>query len=148
MARMLRRTLPDGYFHVIARAGYGRELFVDGADRRRFLGMLRACEERHAWVCHAYCLMTTHYHLVLEAKRAALSNGMRRLNSGYAATFNRRHRRFGHVFAERFTARSIGDEAYLFEACAYVVLNPVRAGACREASDWRWSYSRYGLAAA
>jgi REP element-mobilizing transposase RayT len=142
---MLRRTLPDGYFHVIARARYGGELFVDGADRHRFILMLRTCEERHGWACHAYCLLTTHYHLVLEAKRAALSGGMHRLHGRYAMAFNRRHRRFGHVFAERFTARAIDDETYLFEACAYVVLNPVRAGVCREAREWRWSFSRYGL---
>lgn len=148
MGRVSRTSLPDGLFHVVSRGVFGTEVFGDQRDRLRFLRLLASCERLHGWTSHAYCLMTTHYHLVLEAKRAALSNGMRRLNSGYAATFNRRHRRFGHVFAERFTARSIGDEAYLFEACAYVVLNPVRAGACREASQWRWSYSRYGLAAA
>ena len=63
-----------------------------------------------------------------------------------AREFNRRHHRFGHLFAERFTARVIEGDEYLFDACAYVVLNPVKAGLCLQPEDWPWSYSRYGLA--
>jgi REP element-mobilizing transposase RayT len=92
--------------------------------------------------------MTTHYHVVVEAKRAELSRGVQRLNGRYAVEFNERHGRYGHLFAERFTARLIEDDEYLFDVCAYVVLNPVKAGLCLQPEDWPWSYSRYGLAAA
>jgi REP element-mobilizing transposase RayT len=148
MGRVNRTSLPDGYFHVISRGVYGADVFRDGSDRRRFLRLLRTCETAHRWRCHAFCLMTTHYHLVVEAKRAALSRGIQRLNGRYAVEFNERHGRYGHLFAERFTARLIEGDEYLFDACAYVVLNPVKAGLCLQPEDWPWSYSRYGLAAA
>jgi putative transposase len=148
VARVLRTALPDGYFHVVTRGVWEVEVFPDGHDCRRFLRLLRACERDHGWSCHAFCLMTTHYHLVLETSRSELSRGLQRLNGRYAVEFNRRHGRFGHLFAERFTARVIEGEAYLFEACAYSVLNPVRAGLCLHPEDWPWSYSRFGLASA
>ena len=91
--------------------------------------------------------MATHYHLVLETTRGNLSAGLHRLNWRYARYANAIRDRFGHVFAERFGARSIGGEEYLFEACAHGVLNPVRAGLCDLAEEWQWSYSAYGLAA-
>ena len=88
--------------------------------------------------------MTTHYHLVVEATRSALA-GLKALNGEYARAFNRRHGRHGHVFSERFSARAIESEEYLFEACSYVVLNPVKAGLCDRSEEWPWSFSRYGL---
>jgi putative transposase len=145
MARVSRTSLPDGYFHVISRAVFGSNVFRDGSDRRVFLRLLRSCEEVNGWSCHAFCLMTTHYHLLVEATRRELSRGVQRLNGRYAVTFNRRHDRYGHVFAERFTARAIDGEEYLYDACAYIVLNPVRAGLCDRPEEWRWSYSRFGL---
>jgi REP-associated tyrosine transposase len=102
MARALRTTLPDGYFHVIARGVAGCAAFEDDHDRRIFLGRLRVCAQDHSWAMHALCLMTTHYHLVLECKRADLSRGLHRLNGRYAQRFNERHGRFGHLFADRF----------------------------------------------
>ena len=89
--------------------------------------------------------MGTHYHLVVDTLRANLSRGMHRLNWLYALGFNERYELFGHVFADRFSVRAIESEEYLYDACAYVVLNPVRAGLCDRVEDWPWSYSRYGL---
>ncbi len=88
--------------------------------------------------------MSTHYHVVLESGRADLSRGMARLNGLYAQYVNARYRGFGHVFAGRFGARSIQSEEYLYDACEYVLHNPVRAGMCERAEDWPWSYSSFG----
>jgi putative transposase len=145
MARALRSSLPDGYFHVFARgtAG-GGSLFRDDEDCLTFLALAGTEGRRHGWHCHAYCLMGTHYHLVLEARREDLSRGLQRLNGLYARYFNLRHDRFGHVFAGRFSARVIEDESYLYDACAYVVLNPVQAGLCDRVGTWPWSYSSFG----
>jgi REP element-mobilizing transposase RayT len=145
MARVPRSSLPDGLFHVVARSVFGGTLFVDDGDRQAFVGLLRRCECAHGWTCHAFCLMTNHYHVVLSSARRDLSDGLHRLNGRYAASFNRRHGRFGHLFADRFSTRVIGSEEYVYEACAYVLLNPVRAGLCANVEDWPWSYSRFGL---
>jgi putative transposase len=143
-----RTDLPDGYFHVVSRGVFGTDVFRDSGDRRRFLRLLPACEEIHSWTLHAYCLMTTHYHLVVETSRVELSRGLHRLNGRYAVGFNRRHGRYGHVFAERYTARVIESEDYLFDACEYAIQNPVSAGIVLRAEDWPWSYSRFRIAVA
>ena len=146
MTRVPRSALPDGFSHVFAR-GVDRStpLFRDASDRTTFLELLRCAGDRHEWTWHALCVMSTHYHLVVESRRRQLSSGLQYANCGYATHFNRRYGRFGHVFAGRFSARAIEDEEYLREACTYVLLNPVRAGLCDRAEDWPWSYSRYGL---
>ncbi len=146
MARMPRSILPAyGYFHVYARAvATAGLLYLDDDDRRAFVQLLWGATRLHAWTCHAFCLMGTHYHLVIETERESLSSGVHRLNWLYATSFNERHERFGHVFAGRFSTRVIESEEYLLDACAYVLLNPIRAGLCNRVEEWPWSYSRYG----
>ena len=145
MARMLRSSLPDGYFHVYARAVADTALFRDDEDRRWFLALLARTSRRHGWDLHALCLMTTHYHAVLEAACAHLSAGMQWLNGVYAQTFNRRYDRRGHLFGARFGSRVVESEDYLAQACEYVLLNPVRAGMCDRAADWPWNATRSGF---
>jgi len=104
-----------------------------------FLRVLEDAVERMELVCHAYCLMPNHYHLLLETPMANLSRAMRQVNGIYAQRFNRRHARAGHVFQGRFKAILVEKEAYLLELTRYVVSNPVRAGLVRRHEDWRWS---------
>jgi putative transposase len=143
MSRDLRTTLPDGSFHVFARGVADTALFRDDEDRRSFLALLMLTTRRHGWEIHALCLMTTHYHAVLDATRAHLSAGMQWLNGLYAQTFNRRYQRAGHLFGSRFGSRAIEGDEYLRQACEYVLLNPVRAGLCARASQWPWNATRY-----
>ena len=131
---------------MISRGVDGCEIVRDDVDRRRFLAQLGDSVERFGWVVHAFCLMTTHYHVVLYSTRVELSRGVQRLNGRYAQSFNRRHVRFGHLFADRFTSRVIDGDRYLRDACRYVVENPVRAGLCDSANGWPWGHSRYGSA--
>ncbi|HZO61503.1 MAG TPA: transposase, partial [Gaiellaceae bacterium] len=113
MPRAARSSLPDGVFHVTARAVSDLALFVDDADRHGFVHQLRQLEARYDVGCLGYCLMATHYHLLLEGSTDALQVFMQRLNGGYAARFNRRHRRYGHVFGDRYTARLVEGEGQL-----------------------------------
>ena len=139
MARVPRSQLEDGVYHATARGTGGEAIFVDDLDRLDFLQLLSSTGSSFGWLCHAYCLMTTHYHLVLETTRSQLSLGMQQLNGQHARRFNRRHDRRGHLFEPRFSAYAIRDERYLEASCRYVLENPVRAGLCSSARDWRWS---------
>lgn len=143
MTRIARSDLPDGAYHVYCRSIVGGACFVDDLDRSRFMTLARLCEQRHDWVIDAIAVLSTHYHVVLEATRLKLSAGVHWLNGRYAREFNKRHGRFGHVFAERFQTRVIESEEYLYDACAYVVQNPVKAGLCDRPQDWPWLFSRY-----
>jgi REP element-mobilizing transposase RayT len=143
MGRVPRTTLPDGYFHVSARGVAARgHLFEDDGDRLRFLELLAESVARYRWTCHALCLMGTHYHLVVEARRDALSAGLHRLHGRYAKDYNARRGLFGHVFAGRFSARVVERDEYFHDACTYVLENPIRAGLCDRVEQWPWSYSR------
>ena len=139
MTRLPRGVLPDGVFHVTSRGVGQADIFLDDLDRVAFMHLLRAAVGTFSWNCHVYCLMTNHYHLVLEAKIPLLSAGMHRLNGIYAQHFNTRLERTGHVFESRFSSRVVERESHLKNACNYVLENPVRAGLCARAEDWAWS---------
>lgn len=143
MARIPRSLLPDGIYHAIARGVNRCSIFGDDEDRQLMLRLVLDNVERWSWDFHVLCLMGNHYHFVFESTRQALSNGMHRLNGRYAAAFNARHGRSGHLFGDRFACRVVEDEPYLEQLCAYVLNNPVRAGLCKRAADWPWSRSRY-----
>ena len=145
MPRPLRRDLPDGFFHVFARGVAGCAIYADDDDRRTFLAILGAALTRTRVEPHALCLMGTHYHLVAEGSVTELSRLLHRVHGTYAQAFNGRHDRFGHLFADRFSARAVESEEHLAEACRYVVLNPLRAGLVESPADWPWSRSRYPL---
>lgn len=103
--------------------------------------MARVCD-RHYWLCHAYCLMSNHYHLLVETGSPTLSKGMKYLNGVYTQYYNRRHVRVGHLFQGRFKSILVEKNAYLLELSRYIVLNPVRAKMMRTAKDWPWSSYR------
>jgi len=141
--RQPRNLLPPvGIYHVTTRGVARTAIFLDDDERRLFLRLFAAEVDRHEWRCHAFCLMTTHYHLVVETELWRLSDGMHRLNGTYALSFNRRHHRSGHLFGERFAAWLPRDEQHLQQTCEYVLQNPVRAGLCARAADWPWAAAR------
>ncbi|MCC6221927.1 MAG: transposase [Thermoleophilia bacterium] len=104
-----------------------------------FLSLLGHIVQRYGWVCHAYCLMGSHYHLLVQTPEANLGTGMCDLNGGHARGYNSRHGRRGALFGGRFRSTLITKESHLLEAARYVVLNPVRAGLCQWPWDWPWS---------
>jgi REP element-mobilizing transposase RayT len=146
MARVLRTSLPDGYFHVYTRSVPEAPAFPEDTDRRALIVLVRQCELKFGIRVLAVTVLTTHYHLVLESPRERLSKAIQWLNACYARGFNARHGRFGSVFSERFSARVIEDEEDVPRAIDYVLANPVKAGLCDRVEDWPWSYSRYGVA--
>ena len=142
MAYVPRIEVPNGYYHVGARGNNKRSIYQDERDRKLFLLLLRKVALKYGWSFYAYCLMGTHYHLVLRLAEAGLSRGMCELNTAYAVEFNARYGRINHLFGRRFWSEIIMTDAYLLEACRYVVQNPVRAGLCSSCEDWPWSSYR------
>jgi REP element-mobilizing transposase RayT len=142
MARPLRIEYPGAVYHVTSRGNARQDIVADDRDRTQFFALLAHVIDRYGWLCHAYCLMDNHYHLLLETPQANLSQGMRQLNGRYTQAFNRRHRRVGHLFQGRFTAILVEKEAHLLELCRYVVLNPVRAKLVPHPRQWAWSSYR------
>lgn len=142
MARPLRVEYPGAIYHVSSRGNARSDIYLEDSDRENFLDTLAGAINRFGWVCHAYCLMTNHYHLVIETPEANLARGMRQLNGVYTQRFNRRHHRVGHIFQGRYKAILVERDAYLLELGRYVVLNPVRAGMVKHVWEWPWSSYR------
>jgi REP element-mobilizing transposase RayT len=142
MARPLRIEYPGAVYHVTSRGNARQAIFRDDRDRQSLLDVLASVVGRAKWLCHAYCLMENHYHLLVETPEGNLSRGMRQLNGVYTQAFNRRHGTVGHVFQGRFKAILVERESHLLELCRYVVLNPVRAGVAKAAGQYPWSSYR------
>jgi len=142
MARPLRIEYAGAVYHVTARGNAGQEVFVDDNDGDFFLDVLSRAADRFNWLCHAYCLMPNHYHLLVETVDPTLSRGMHYLNGVYAQRYNRRHERKGHLYQGRYKAILVQKDAHLLELVRYVALNPVRAGLAKRCEDWKWSSHR------
>jgi putative transposase len=142
MARPLRIEFDGALYHVTSRGNARRAIFLDDDDRQSFLERLDKVVDRFGWVCHGYCLMVNHFHLLLETPAANLSRGMQLLNGTYTQGFNRCHKRVGHVLQGRFKGILVEKESQLLELARYVVLNPVRAGVVRHPREFPWSSYR------
>ena len=142
MARPLRIEYAGALYHVTSRGDGREDIYLSDDDRALWLEVFGEVCRRYNWICHAYCLMGNHYHLLIETPESNLSLGMRQLNGVYTQRFNRTHNRVGHVFQGRFKAILVDKDAYLLELARYIVLNPVRARMVRRAGDWPWSSYR------
>jgi putative transposase len=144
MPRRPRNELPpDGIYHVTVR-GVDRCLIVrDEHDWRALHELVLAAQQtKFGSTYDAYCLMSSHFHLLVRAPVARLSDGMHWLNGVYAQRFNRRWGRVGHLFQNRFDAWVMRDEQHWQNTCRYILENPVKAGLCVYAGDWPWSGGR------
>lgn len=142
MARPLRVEFAGATYHVTSRGNERQAIFRTDDDRLEFLRRLERVRRRFGLVVHAYCLMSNHYHLLVETPRAGLSRAMQVLNSSYSQAFNARHGRCGHVLQGRYHAVVLERDGHLLEVARYVVLNPVRAGLCLTPEQWPWSSYR------
>ena len=144
MARKLRIQYPGAMYHVMNRGDHQEVIFCDDDDRKLLLATLAEGCEKTAFQIHSFCLMSNHFHLVVETPNANLVEGMKWLLGVYTSRFNRRHKVFGHLFSGRYKALIVEGSGggYLKSVCDYVHLNPVRAGLLRPEQPlqaYRWS---------
>ena len=139
MAHKLRDT-SAGIFHIFTHCVWAvPHLYRDDLDRIEFLRLLARLAERSGWTCLLYCLMTSHYHLIVSVEAGVLPSAMQALNHPYARGYNMRYGLRGHVQFRRYGSRRIEDEDDLISTVAYVANNPVEAGLCSSAAAWPWS---------
>jgi REP element-mobilizing transposase RayT len=142
MPRQARLDAPGLLQHVMARGIERRDIFKDDKDRELFLGRLAIVLDETQTQCYAWALIPNHFHLLLRTGPTPLSKVMRRLMTGYAVTFNRRHKRSGHLFQNRYKSVVCEEDSYLLELIRYIHLNPLRVGLVndlRELDKYHWA---------
>lgn len=139
MARPLRIEYPGAFYHVISRGNAGDPIYKTRRDREKFLEYLASAVERFGIRIHTYCLMTNHYHLLLETPEPNLSRAMQWLNVSYATYFNYKRDRCGHLFQGRFKSILVDADDYLKHLSRYIHLNPKRAKVVTDAADYEWT---------
>lgn len=142
MPRLARIDIAGLLQHVIVRGIEGCDIFNDDCDRQLFLDRFAKLLSETGVRCYAWALLSNHFHLLLMPTSTSLSSFMRRLLTGYAVVFNRRNKRSGHLFQNRYKSIVCEEEAYLLELIRYIHLNPLRAGMVKsleELDQYSWS---------
>lgn len=146
MPRQPRLDAPGLLQHVMARGIDRCRIFRDPEDYEDFLARLETLLGTTQVRCYAWTLLPNHFHLLLRSSDVPLSRLMRCLMTGYAVVFNRRYRRNGHLFQNRYKSVICEDEPYLLELIRYIHLNPVRAGIVKNLSDLdRYPWTGHGV---
>jgi len=132
MPRQPRLDTPGALHHVMGRGIDGLKIFDSKKDREDFLARLRDLCDKEALSIYAWALMSNHFHLLVRTGNLSLSDNMRKLLTGYVVNYNRRHKRFGHLFQNRYKSILCEDDPYLLELTRYIHLNPLRAGIVKD----------------
>lgn len=138
MARRPRGDSDGVWHHVMNRGLAKRSMFEGGADVRAFMSFLARAVRRGEIELHSWCVLTTHFHLLVRSPGGELSNAMQRIQNGYVRRFNRRQRRDGSLARGRFVSKVVDTHAYRCMVVRYIDENPVRAGLCSDARDYPW----------
>ena len=141
MPRQSRIDKPVALHHIICRGIEQRDIFKDDKDRDNFVKRLGSILSETRTPCYAWALIPNHFHLLLRTGKVPVSTVMRRLLTGYAVSFNRRYKRSGHLFQNRYKSILCQEDKYLMELVRYIHLNPLRARIVPEMrlkkSDWQ-----------
>ncbi|MBT2661744.1 transposase [Bacillus sp. ISL-45] len=144
MSRKPRIWYPGAVYHITDRGNRKMPIFSDDKDRFKFMDLLEETRISHAFTLHAYCLMTTHYHLLLETINHHPQEIMKLLNSRYGIYFNKRHDLVGHVFQGRYKSELIDTDEYFLNASRYIHLNPYEGNIVQNPAEYKWSsYQAY-----
>ena len=128
MSRPLRIQYQDAWYHVMNRGRRGEDIFIDEKDYQLFLKLLQEASKQWGVNITAFCLMSNHYHLLVQTPLANLSRFMRHIDGVYTQRFNRKHKLDGQLFRGRYKSILIGEQNYILELIRYIHFNPVKAG--------------------
>ena len=148
MSRPLRIQYPNAWYHVMNRGRRGESVFQSKDDYQRFIDILHEAIELYCLRISAYCLMTNHYHLLVQTPDANISRCMRHINGLYTQRFNAQYGYDGPLFKGRYKAILVGEDSYLLQLVRYIHNNPVRAGIVNRAELYEWSSHRGYLSTA
>lgn len=137
MPRKERITHP-GFYHVISRGVERRNVFLDGDDFDKFLSLMTTEFTKYNITTHTYCLMTNHYHLLIETTEPNISDAMKRVNSLYSIYFNKKYHRTGHLWQGRFASYYLYDDVHFWYVAKYIERNPIKANMVKQIDHYKY----------
>jgi putative transposase len=142
LPRIARQISKTNIYHVMLRGNERKNIFADAEDKARFIDTVYHKREDNGFCLYAYCVMDNHVHLVIKELKDSISRIMKRIGTSYATYFNKKYKRVGHVFQDRYKSEPIENERYLLSVIRYVHNNPVQAGICK-IQDYKWSSYKF-----
>ena len=140
MVRTARIVLENAFYHVIARGNQKQKIFIDNADYKKYLRLLKRYKKEFSVAIYAYCLMPNHIHLILKPfKLDHFSRFMKVFHQTYTQYFNNKYQKAGHLWQGRFKSFLINDEQYFLDCIKYIEFNPIRAQIATSLNDYLWS---------
>ncbi len=141
MSRKLRERIdtPETLYHIVCRGVNQCRTFRASRDYKKFLNILRKAKKKFDFYLYSLNLLPNHFHLLIEVKQVSISKIMHFINTCYSGYFNRRYKRHGHFFQDRFFSAPVTNEFYFWAVSAYVDLNALRAGLVKKLEDYKWS---------
>ncbi len=139
MPRQARNKSSTGVYHVMLRGIDGQDIFLDRADRLKFLETLLKYKDSSEYQLYGYCLMSNHIHLIIKEGKDEIARIMKRIGVSYAAWYNNKYERTGHLFQDRFKSEEIEDDRYLLVALRYIHQNPLKAEIVKTLAGYEWS---------
>jgi len=146
MPRKARIDAPGAIHHIIIKGIEGKAIFIDRLDRESFLERFGSIILETSTACYAWALLTNHLHLLLRTGLTPLATVMRRALTSHAVRFNKRHKRHGHLFQNRYKSILCEENPYLLELIRYIHLNPIRAGIINDMNELKsYPYCGHGV---
>ncbi|MFZ5642576.1 MAG: transposase [Bacillota bacterium] len=143
MPRHRREKSKSGYYHVMIRGNERRNIFLQEEDKLRFLETVKE-KQGDRFFLLAYCLMDNHVHLLLREGKEDVARVMKRITVSYVYYFNKKYKRVGHLFQDRYRSEVVEQDRYILALVRYIHQNPVKAGMVKRAGEYKWSsYQSY-----
>ena len=144
MPRTARLKSVTNIYHVIWRGINKQVIFEDDSDRYFFMNVVRKCKEVSGFKLYAFCLMTNHVHMLIQAGDEPLEIVFRRIGSSYVKWYNQKYERTGHLFQDRYRSENVENERYFMTVLRYILQNPMKAGMESSPGKYKWtSYRAY-----
>ena len=144
MPRQARRKSKSGIYHIMLRGINQQQIFEDSEDFEKILQILKDCKAVSEYKLFAYCLMGNHIHLLVQEDKEPIEQVMKRIATRFVYWYNIKYQRVGHLFQDRFKSEPVEDDAYFMTVIRYIHQNPIKAGLCKNISDYKYSsYNKF-----
>jgi len=144
MPRQERVRSKSGYYHIMLRGNERKNIFLDEDDKLRFIETIKEKKKEDRFYLQAICLMDNHIHMMMSEGTENIAQIIKRITVSYVYYFNKKYKRIGHLFQDRYKSEAVEDDNYVLALARYIHQNPIKAGMVERLEDYKWSsYNGY-----